>query len=40
MDGKLCDPGQSSRRALKLTHFWTMTLVAVLTVAHIAGNRL
>jgi hypothetical protein len=35
----LRDPGQSSRRALKRTHFWTMALVAGLIVAHIARNR-
>jgi hypothetical protein len=35
----LRDPTQSNRRALRRIHFWTMTLVAGLIVAHIALNR-
>jgi len=35
----LQDPTQSNRRMLRRTHFWTMTLVAGLIVAHIALNR-
>jgi len=35
----LRDPTQSNRRALRRTHFWTMTLVAGLIVGHIALNR-
>jgi hypothetical protein len=35
----LRDPTQSNRRALRRTHFWTMTLVAGLIVLHIALNR-
>jgi|SRR5579862_9714561 len=35
----LRDPGQSNRRALRRTHFWTMTLVAGLIVVHIVRNR-
>jgi len=34
----LREPGQSNRRALRRTHFWTMTLVAALIVVHIARN--
>lgn len=34
----LRDPGQLRRRALKRTHFWTMTLAAALIVAHIVRN--
>ena len=35
----LRNPAQSKRRALRRTHFWTMTLVAGLIVVHIALNR-
>jgi hypothetical protein len=35
----LRDPTQSDRRALRRTHFWTMTLVAVLIGVHVALNR-
>ena len=35
----LRNPTQSNRRALRRTHFWTMTLVAGLIVVHIALNR-
>ena len=35
----LRDPGQSNRRALRRTHFWTMTLVAALIAVHVALNR-
>jgi hypothetical protein len=35
----LTNPTQSSRRALRRLHFWTMALVAGLIVLHIALNR-
>jgi cytochrome b561 len=35
----LRNPSQSNRRALRRTHFWTMTLVAGLIALHIALNR-
>jgi hypothetical protein len=35
----LRNPTQSNRRALRRTHFWTMTLVAGLIVVHVALNR-
>ncbi len=35
----LKNPTQSSRRALRRLHFWTMALVAGLIVLHIALNR-
>jgi hypothetical protein len=35
----LRDPRQSSRRALRRTHFWTMVLAAALIVTHIVRNR-
>jgi hypothetical protein len=35
----LRDPSQSSRRALRRAHFWTMMLVAVLIFVHVSRNR-
>jgi len=35
----LRNPTQSNRRALRRTHFWTMTLVAGLIAVHVALNR-
>jgi cytochrome b561 len=35
----LNNPTQSSRRALRRLHFWTMALVAGLIVVHVALNR-
>jgi len=35
----LRDSGQSNHKALRRTHFWTMTLVAALIVIHIARNK-
>jgi hypothetical protein len=35
----LRDPTQSNRRALRRTHFWTMTLVAGLVALHVTLNR-
>ncbi len=35
----LRNPTQSNRRALRRTHFWTMTLVAGLIALHVTLNR-
>jgi len=35
----LRDPGQSNRRVLRRTHFWTMAMVAGLIVVHVALNK-
>jgi len=35
----LRDPGQSNRRVLRRTHFWTMAMVAGLIVMHVALNK-